>query len=312
MTTMPVREHSAGGRLALLAVLLALSATRALAEETTSTPMAGPDGPDAEPGYADVSMQPEERHRLLRITAGWPVGGYWSARPALGLPEAEPPPLISLSPVARGKFPLPPRRPLDLGRVPAFKAVPELITPEISAVSGDCHAQLQAYGTTFAPAGQPGNGACGIDNPVRVAAVARAAGGSISLPDRPVVACRLAVRFAEWVRATAPVLDASHGAPLIAITTGPGWDCRTRNRQPGAKLSSHGRGLALDVNHWSFANRARLTVTGSGGKPIFQTVRRAACTWFTTVLGPGSDGFHQDHLHVDIEGHGRGRARLCR
>ena len=29
-------------------------------------------------------------------------------------------------------------------------------------------------------------------------------------------------------------------------------------------------------------------------------MRTAACGWFTTVLGPGSDGYHEDHIHVDL------------
>jgi hypothetical protein len=41
-------------------------------------------------------------------------------------------------------------------------------------------------------------------------------------------------------------------------------------------------------------------------------LRRAACGWFTTVLGPGSDAAHADHLHLDREPRGRdGESRLC-
>jgi hypothetical protein len=41
-------------------------------------------------------------------------------------------------------------------------------------------------------------------------------------------------------------------------------------------------------------------------------VRQAACGWFTTVLGPGSDEAHHDHLHVDIQQHGSSdRYRIC-
>jgi hypothetical protein len=35
-----------------------------------------------------------------------------------------------------------------------------------------------------------------------------------------------------------------------------------------------------------------------------QTMRRAACGWFTTLLGPGSDAAHADHLHFDVLRHG--------
>jgi hypothetical protein len=40
--------------------------------------------------------------------------------------------------------------------------------------------------------------------------------------------------------------------------------------------------------------------------------RTAACGWFTTVLGPGSDAAHADHLHLDIQPHGSSnRYRIC-
>jgi hypothetical protein len=42
------------------------------------------------------------------------------------------------------------------------------------------------------------------------------------------------------------------------------------------------------------------------------TVQTAACGWFTTVLGPGSDEAHADHLHVDMAPHGTSdRYRIC-
>src|SRR2546422_709012 len=41
-------------------------------------------------------------------------------------------------------------------------------------------------------------------------------------------------------------------------------------------------------------------------------IRVAACGWFTTVLGPGSDAAHADHMHVDIMQHGSSdRYRIC-
>ena len=38
-----------------------------------------------------------------------------------------------------------------------------------------------------------------------------------------------------------------------------------------------------------------------------------ACRYFTTVLAPGSDSFHFDHLHLDLARHNpRGDRRVCR
>ena len=44
----------------------------------------------------------------------------------------------------------------------------------------------------------------------------------------------------------------------------------------------------------------------------FTTLRTAACGWFTTILGPGSDAAHATHWHLDIERHGSSdRYRIC-
>ena len=29
-------------------------------------------------------------------------------------------------------------------------------------------------------------------------------------------------------------------------------------------------------------------------------IRASACARFSTVLGPGSDGYHEDHVHLDL------------
>jgi hypothetical protein len=41
-------------------------------------------------------------------------------------------------------------------------------------------------------------------------------------------------------------------------------------------------------------------------------MRRAACGWFTTVLGPGADAAHAEHFHFDIARHGNSDFyRIC-
>jgi hypothetical protein len=41
-----------------------------------------------------------------------------------------------------------------------------------------------------------------------------------------------------------------------------------------------------------------------------EEIRASACQRFRTVLGSGADGFHEDHLHVDLRER-RGGSRLC-
>ncbi|MEX2036833.1 MAG: extensin family protein, partial [Xanthobacteraceae bacterium] len=43
---------------------------------------------------------------------------------------------------------------------------------------------------------------------------------------------------------------------------------------------------------------------------IRERIRVAACRYFTTVLGPGADGYHTAHVHLDRIERGGG-LRLC-
>jgi hypothetical protein len=45
---------------------------------------------------------------------------------------------------------------------------------------------------------------------------------------------------------------------------------------------------------------------------LIRTLRTTACGYFTTILGPGSNASHADHLHFDLGLHGKtGNYRIC-
>ena len=232
---------------------------------------------------------------------------------------------VGLSP-AQGA-PLPPPRPSAATPAPveapasvAPPPVPAVQVPApVEAAPGECRRRLGSLGVRVDDAAPALAGPCAIEDPVRLSALAVPGEPrrTIDLPDRPVVGCRLAERFAGWSAGiAAPVLGAARGSPVTAIRTGPGFECRSRNREAGAKLSAHGLGLALDVAGFDFADGSRLPVRPppSPGpmEAALAAIRTAACGWFTTVLGPGSDPFHADHLHLDVQQHGSSdRYRIC-
>jgi hypothetical protein len=168
----------------------------------------------------------------------------------------------------------------------------------------------------FQPERPPSAGeGCRIDDPVRLEAIV-VDGAEVAWPDRPLVSCAFAVTLAGFTRdAAQPLARALAGRPLTAFGTGGGFECRGRNRTAGARISAHGQGLAIDIAWFAFQGGGRERVEAPGGEPAIRFVaalRRAACGWFTTVLGPGSDAAHADHLHLDREPRGRnGESRLC-
>ena len=213
--------------------------------------------------------------------------------------------------------PLPPPRPPELAAPEKAPAEPPPPAPKGEAAS-TCLAKLVADGASAEPATAPPASAegCGIDAPVRLSSITLAGGDAVSLPDRPLVACEFALALADYVRLiVAPLGQATLHAKVAAIETGPGYSCRTQDRIAGARISAHGHGLAVDFVAIAFADKRRVLVerqTGADEASYFRAVRTAACGWFTTVLGPGSDSFHANNMHLDIEQHGSsGSYRIC-
>ena len=122
--------------------------------------------------------------------------------------------------------------------------------------------------------------------------------------------------LADYVRLiVAPLGQATLHAKVAAIETGPGYTCRTQDHIAGAKISAHAKGLAVDFMAITLADKRRILIerqTGADEASYFRAIRTAACGWFTTVLGPGSDSFHANNMHLDIEPHGSsGSYRIC-
>jgi hypothetical protein len=197
------------------------------------------------------------------------------------------------------------------------RAEPNLVKPG----GADCVLRLAATGVAVERSAHParnGDTACVIVDPVTLHSVADPAlpARRIAFPDKPLLSCAMAERFARFAAdIAAPLALGVHGKELVSVATGPGFECRPRNRQPGAKTSSHGQGNAADVMGFELHGGLRVSVEkpeGAESARLIAGIRAAACGVFSTVLGPGSDPAHANHLHLDIEQRGRdGRSKLC-
>jgi hypothetical protein len=220
----------------------------------------------------------------------------------------------------RNDVPLPRPRPTDL-HVP--KAPPEDgkgDAHEKPARDEACLDRLKAAGFTFEPATQhaASNPACVIDTPVHLIAVPVGSrlGASVRLPEQPMLACRFAERFGHFIgELAAPLIAARLSFELKSVRTGPGYECRNRNRAASGHISAHALGIAVDVAAFELANGKSLPIKPDGdtrGQAAVSAIRTAACGWFTTILGPGSDPAHAEHMHLDILTHGSSdRYRIC-
>jgi hypothetical protein len=225
--------------------------------------------------------------------------------------------------------PLPPLRPAEApAPSPAPAPAPEAprpaeVKPEPAAPAptpDPCFARLREAGFEAEEAEHPeaSNGQCRIEAPVRLKAVPVPSkpGSAVRFPAQPVLACRFAETFGRWVGdLVAPVVAGVKGTTLAAVRTGPGFACRNRNRAAAGKLSAHAQGIAVDISAFDLGDGSTLRIElepGATPDPALAAVRRGACGWFTTILGPGSDAAHADHLHVDVLVHGSSdRYRIC-
>ncbi|MXQ08490.1 extensin family protein [Alphaproteobacteria bacterium GH1-50] len=144
-----------------------------------------------------------------------------------------------------------------------------------------------------------GPGGCGVRNAWVVTEVS---GVRLSRP--AIMTLETAEALDQWVRTTAIPAVGNRGGGLVELTVAAHYACRTRNSRPGARLSEHSRGRAIDISSVVMRDGSRVTVLtgwndGRDGR-LLRRLHRGACGLFGTVLGPESDRFHQDHFHFDL------------
>lgn len=146
-----------------------------------------------------------------------------------------------------------------------------------------------------------GPGPCGADDVVRLEAIKISGRPTVSVNPPATLRCALAEAVANWVRDDLAPAALVLGSDLVSIVNYDSYSCRGRNRVVGAKLSEHGRANALDVRSLGLANGVAIEPTNPRmPKEFREAIRRSACARFTTVLGPGSDGYHENHVHIDL------------
>lgn len=144
-----------------------------------------------------------------------------------------------------------------------------------------------------------GPGACGGSDLVQVDAVLLPDKSAVRLHPAPMLQCRMAESLASWLRDEVAPRLAKLGSPLRAVENWDAYECRSRNRIAGAKLSEHAKGDAIDLRHFQLADGRKVTLTDlHADVSLREGLRDTACHRFTTVLGPG-EPYHSEHIHLD-------------
>ena len=140
--------------------------------------------------------------------------------------------------------------------------------------------------------------------------------GPVEVKPVATLACPLVSALDQWIAtAVQPAALRWFHQPVVEIKQISAYSCRGMNGNPNAHISEHAFGNALDIASFVLADGHKVTVQyGWRGSPEEQAflhdVQLAACNEFTTVLAPGANIYHYNHIHVDLMRRYSGR-RIC-
>jgi Extensin-like protein C-terminus len=148
------------------------------------------------------------------------------------------------------------------------------------------------------------------------AQMANAAAQPVTVQPAATLACPIVSALDQWIAGSVqPAALRWFRQPVVEIKQISAYSCRGMNGNPNAHISEHAFGNALDVAEFDLADGHKVSVQyGWHGSPeeqgFLHDVQSAACDQFTTVLAPGANVYHYNHIHVDLMRHYSGR-HIC-
>jgi hypothetical protein len=149
--------------------------------------------------------------------------------------------------------------------------------------------------------------------PVSFSAPARVTARTAAVTPAATLACPMVAALGRFVSDTLqPAAQRWFGQPVVTIKQISAYSCRGMNDNPFAQISEHAFGNALDIAAFTLADGHTITVkNGWRGTPeeqgFLHDVEEGACAMFATVLAPGSNAYHEDHMHLDLMRRSSGR-----
>jgi len=164
-----------------------------------------------------------------------------------------------------------------------------------------------------------GPGICGMTRPLKVSALDD---GAVAVDKTLTIDCPMIPALEAWLNAIVqPDAQARFGQKVATVNVFGAYSCRSVDNMAGARLSEHAFGNAVDVAGFTLADGRRVDFVhdwkraDSQEAAFLHEVHAGACGYFTTVLGPGADVFHYNHIHLDLANHGQtdtGPRRICK
>lgn len=188
---------------------------------------------------------------------------------------------------------------------PLTKTVTPPVTPPVTkaaqkpaktSMQGAVCQRPEIKGKALAPIQSRVKG-CNVPDAVQVAQVA-----GVALTPPATIDCEEATALSDWVTRG---LEPAFNGQIVALDVVDSYACRPRNNVPGNPVSVHGLGQAIDIAGFVTKSGRTYTVAQDYNAQI-RAAQKAGCGVFHTILGPGSDGYHENHIHLDVAHHGGG------
>jgi hypothetical protein len=132
------------------------------------------------------------------------------------------------------------------------------------------------------------------------------------------LSCPIVSALDKWVtEGVQPAAMRWFGSQVTEIKQISAYSCRGMNGAGGHGISEHAFGNALDIAGFTLADGRKVIIKNAwrNGTPeeqgFLHDVQLYACDTFSTVLAPGYNAAHYDHIHVDLMRRNSGR-RPCR
>jgi hypothetical protein len=161
-----------------------------------------------------------------------------------------------------------------------------------------------------------GPGICGLTMPFKVTALQ---GGAVTFNARATLDCSMVAELEQWLaEVVQPAAQSRFGVNVVQINSMGSYACRGMNNQSGAPLSEHSFGNALDIGGFVLADGRQISIVRDWThgddltRAFLMDVHGGSCDRFSTVLSPGSNPFHYNHIHVDLAIHGRHGKHICK
>lgn len=158
---------------------------------------------------------------------------------------------------------------------------------------------------------QPGGVPLQISPPRQIKA------GPATIQPAATLTCPMVHQLDLWIEEVVQPAAARHfGQAVTEIRTAGSYGCRRINHSASGSMSEHAYANAIDIMSFVLADGRKVVIAESAKSnderaDFLLDIQNEACRYFNTMLAPGANALHYDHIHIDLARRRSGKA-VCK